>query len=106
MCTTWPLRFAGVQWHPEKNNFEWGTALGPEAIPHGADATAVSQYMANYVVSAARRSAHKFGTAKEENAALIYNYPAVPDPAGYFSQIYMFQRPPSQPQPQPQPQLH
>ncbi len=89
---------AGVQWHPEKNNFEWSLALGPDAIPHGADASAVSQYMANYVVSAARRSSHKFATVAEEAAALMYNYPAVPDPHGYFSQIYMFHRPPPPPQ--------
>jgi len=87
----------GVQWHPEKNNFEWGTSLGPNAIPHGADATAVSQYMANHVVSQARKSAHAFPSRDKEAAALIYNYAAVPDPNGYFSQVYLFSRSPSPP---------
>ena len=89
--------FAGTQWHPEKNNFEWGTTLGPRAIPHGAAATAVSQYVADFVVSQARRSTHRFATSDEEAAALIYNYPAVPDPSSYFSQVYLFQRPTTQP---------
>jgi gamma-glutamyl hydrolase len=85
---------AGTQWHPEKNNFEWGTKLGPKAIPHGADATAVSQYVADFVVGLARQSAHAFKSAQAEAAALIYNYQAVPDPNGYFSQVYIFNRPP------------
>ena len=86
--------FAATQWHPEKNNFEWGTKLGPAAIPHGADATAVSQYVADHVVGLARRSAHAFPSAAAEADALIYNYPAVPDPNGYFSQVYVFDRTP------------
>jgi len=88
---------AGVQWHPEKNSFEWGTSLGPKAIPHGADATAVAQYMANVVVDQARRSSHTFPSTDEEAAALIYNYAAVPDPNGYYSQVYLFRRPPLPP---------
>ena len=43
---------AGTQWHPEKNNFEWREGIG---IPHTADAVAVSQYVANFIVSNARR---------------------------------------------------
>merc|ERR1712166_3436 len=84
--------FAATQWHPEKNNFEWGQSLGKAAIPHGADATLVSQYMANFVVSEARQNTHSFDTMKEETAALIYNYPAVPDPNGYFEQVYIWSR--------------
>ena len=62
----------GSQWHPEKNNFEWGTKLGPGAIPHGADATAVSQYAANFVVAAARRSEHAFASPGAEDAAFRF----------------------------------
>ena len=90
----------GTQFHPEKNNFEWGVINGhPNAIPHGADATAVSQYMANFVVGEARRSPHRFASSEEEAAALIWNYPAVADPNGYYSQVYLFQRPPPPPPP-------
>ena len=84
--------FFGTQWHPEKNNFEWGLKLGPAAIPHGRDATAVSQYAADFFVQAARSSTHVFATPAAEAAALIYNYAAVPDPSGYFSQVYIFER--------------
>jgi gamma-glutamyl hydrolase len=89
--------FAATQWHPEKNSFEWTTLNGEGAIPHGADATAVAQYMADFVVGQARRSAHAFPSESEEAAALIYNYPAVPGPEGYFAQVYLFQRPPLPP---------
>lgn len=82
--------FAATQWHPEKNNFEWTTKLGRRAIPHSADAVLVSQYMANFVVNEARKSTHQFHTEEEEAAALIYNFPAVKDPAGYFVQIYVW----------------
>jgi len=96
--------FFGTQWHPEKNNFEWGTKLGPGAIPHGADATAVSQYVADFVVAAARLSEHVFATPQAEAEALIYNWPAVPDPNGYYTQVYLFDRPgPGPPTPAPAP---
>jgi gamma-glutamyl hydrolase len=98
--------FFGTQWHPEKNNFEWGTKLGPGAIPHGADATAVSQYVADFVVAAARLSEHVFATPQAEAEALIYNWPAVPDPNGYYTQVYLFDRPgPGPPTPAPAPTL-
>ena len=48
--------------------------------------------MANFVVSEARQNTHSFDTMKEETAALIYNYPAVPDPNGYFEQVYIWSR--------------
>lgn len=37
----------GVQWHPEKNGFEWDT---DENIPHSEQAVAVMQAMANFFV--------------------------------------------------------
>jgi len=86
---------AGTQWHPEKNNFEWSLGMGPGAIPHGATATAVSQYMANYVVGQARRSLHKFPSPEAEAAALIYNYPPLDGSKlgrAYFDQVYIFDR--------------
>ena len=38
----------GVQWHPEKNPFEWTTA---ENIPHSADAILAAQFVANFFVN-------------------------------------------------------
>jgi gamma-glutamyl hydrolase len=36
----------GVQWHPEKNLFEWGDAT----IPHTADAVQLTQGISNYLI--------------------------------------------------------
>jgi hypothetical protein len=39
--------FYGVQFHPEKNAFEWKT----ESIPHSADAILVGQFYGNFFVN-------------------------------------------------------
>lgn len=41
------LPIYGVQWHPEKNLFEWTTS---EGINHSANAVAVAQYIADFLV--------------------------------------------------------
>jgi len=88
------LPYSATQWHPEKNNFEFGGvgALGKRAIPHTADAVAVSQYFANNFVNRARRSLQNFSTSEAEASALIYNDAKylVTDPAGYFDQVYLW----------------
>jgi len=83
---------SATQWHPEKNNFEWGKVgrLGFEAIPHSADAVLVSQYFANSFVGRARQNRHRFNSPKDEARALIYNYVSVPDPQGYFAEVYLW----------------
>lgn len=84
--------FAASQWHPEKANFEWGVKLGPNAIPHSAAAVAASQYLANQFLDKARQNHFSYPSEEAETQALIYNYHASPDPNGYFTQIYRFQR--------------
>jgi len=86
--------FTASQWHPEKNNFEWGKIgrLGSKAIPHSADAVLVSQYMANDFVGRARLSSHRFTSADAEALALIYNRQPVADPQGYFAQVYLWNK--------------
>ena len=37
----------GVQWHPEKNGFEWNA---DQAINHSEHAVAIMQYTANFFV--------------------------------------------------------
>eukprot|EP00882_Tetradesmus_deserticola_P012072 GHRQ01012787.1.p1 GENE.GHRQ01012787.1~~GHRQ01012787.1.p1 ORF type:complete len:335 (+),score=143.27 GHRQ01012787.1:127-1131(+) len=44
-----------TQWHPEKNAFEWVTSLH---IPHSTDAIEVTQEVANFFVSEARKNTH------------------------------------------------
>jgi gamma-glutamyl hydrolase len=85
----------GSQWHPEKNNFEWGETsegIPNEGINHSHDAILASQYMANFFVDQARLSSHKFPTETEEDAALIYNYMPTKT-TGSFMQEYFFHFP-------------
>ncbi len=44
--------FYGVQWHPEKNGFEW---TPHEDIPHTEPAVAVMQGLANFFVQEGRQ---------------------------------------------------
>merc|ERR1712137_879487 len=83
---------SATQWHPEKNNFEWGEIgrLGYAAIPHSSDAVALSQFVASNFVNRARRSTHRFASRADEDKALIYNFAATADPQGYYTQIYMW----------------
>jgi gamma-glutamyl hydrolase len=76
-----------VQWHPEKNTFEWEIPT----IPHSADAIQVTQSVANFVISEARKSSHR-ATFQQEEEYLIYNYfPAYSGKVGgSFDQVYLF----------------
>ncbi|KAJ9562793.1 hypothetical protein OSB04_007953 [Centaurea solstitialis] len=65
-----------LQWHPEKNAFEWGLSM----IPHSDDAIQVTQSVANSFISEARKSFNR-PPAKEVLDNLIYNYP--PTYCGY-----------------------
>lgn len=42
------LPFYGIQFHPEKNIYEWVTEKN---IPHGSKATQAAQYFANFFVN-------------------------------------------------------
>lgn len=66
-----------VQWHPEKNNFEYGTIEGTEipyskGIRHTTDSIHVSQYLANVLVTESRRSQHEYYEMKR--FPLIWTY--------------------------------
>ena len=107
----------GVQWHPEKNNFEWARSADGwplEATSHSPHAVLVSQYAADFFVQEARKSSHLYVSVQEvsslrdlrwslhtlfthafttartqEDAALIWNYP-VTKTTGDFVQKYFF----------------
>ncbi|PKA65365.1 Gamma-glutamyl hydrolase [Apostasia shenzhenica] len=76
------------QWHPEKNVFEWGSSL----IPHTEDAVRVTQMVANYFISEARRSLRR-PPAKKVRDNLIYNFvPTYGGKAGKgYDQVYVFE---------------
>ncbi|XP_027688718.2 gamma-glutamyl hydrolase isoform X3 [Chelonia mydas] len=78
----------GVQWHPEKNPFEWKNSSG---IPHSASAMKVAYYVADFLVNEARKSLHHFPNKAEETKTLIYNYtPVFTGTFSSFEQVYFF----------------
>lgn len=78
----------GVQFHPEKANFEW---IRPSTIPHTREAIAVSQYLANFFVDQARKNMNRFSESpKVESKALIENYTRKYLGNSYFSEIFLF----------------
>jgi len=70
--------FYGVQFHPEKNNFEYGTYPGTdipyEAIHHSSDAIAVSFYMAQLFVDEARRNTQHVYSGDVELFPSVWSY--------------------------------
>jgi len=77
----------GTQWHPERPQFEWAVAGGPDFMDHGAEAVGAMFAVASFFVEQCRRSTHRFATTREEGKALIYNYKPVGD-SSY--QAYLF----------------
>ncbi|XP_077251102.1 gamma-glutamyl hydrolase 2-like [Tasmannia lanceolata] len=77
----------GVQWHPEKNAFEWGLSM----IPHTEDAVQVTQHVANFFISEARKSLNR-PPARKVLDNLIYNYsPTYCGKAGKgYDEVYIF----------------
>ncbi|NXB09067.1 GGH hydrolase, partial [Cnemophilus loriae] len=77
-----------VQWHPEKNPFEWKDSPG---IPHSPSAVRAAYYMADFFVNEARKSLHHFSSEDEETKELIYNYnPVYTGTFSAFQQTYFF----------------
>lgn len=62
----------GIQFHPEKNSFEF---LKP-IYPHDTDAVVTATYLSNFIVSLARKNSNVFPSV-ELNKQIIYNYPPV-----------------------------
>lgn len=80
--------FYATQWHPEKNSFEWSTALD---IPHYPMSIDVTQYMSNFLVNQSRLNRHKFKSPQEEEGHLIYNYsPVFTGNISNWEQTYIF----------------
>ncbi|KAL8046682.1 hypothetical protein ABFX02_08G192716 [Erythranthe guttata] len=79
-----------VQWHPEKNAFEWGLS----EIPHSEDAVQVTQHVANFFVREARISAKNKPKPSPRKVLdnLIYNHsPTYCGNAGKgFDEVYIF----------------
>lgn len=84
----------GTQWHPEKNQFEYGFQAGAgkqplEVINHSWNAIQAGQYMANFFVNEARKSEHTYPSEAEEAAALVYNWPTKYSLTYQFMELYL-----------------
>lgn len=81
--------FYGVQFHPEKNLYEW---VRNKNISHTPNAILAAQYFAQFFVNEARKSSHKFNDSKTEDQHVIYNFPVVFTGAvgSSYEQCYLF----------------
>ncbi|XP_048122096.1 gamma-glutamyl hydrolase-like isoform X1 [Alosa alosa] len=79
----------GVQWHPEKNAFEWSQTY----YPHTPSAIKTTFYMADFFVNEAKKNLHSFASEEEALKHLIQNHN--PDFSGAdgssFLQKYYFE---------------
>lgn len=64
--------FYGLQFHPEKNIYEWIPNLN---MPHTRGAITIGQYFQTFFVDECRMNANRFSSVDAENQALIYNFP-------------------------------
>lgn len=62
----------GVQWHPEKNSFEWKASLH---IPHGPGGVRVTQATANFLVEKAYEAKHRTVSEEELSKLVFDNFP-------------------------------
>lgn len=83
--------FYGVQWHPEKNLFEWDMnddGTPHEVIEHSYEAVLASQYPANLFLNEARKNNQKFVDPVFEKSKLIYNYNSTISSMGFIQSYY------------------
>lgn len=60
--------FYGVQFHPEKNLYEW---VNGKKIPHNMQAVLVTQYFANFFVNEGLYSSLNGGSMKYRNHKIL-----------------------------------
>ncbi|CEG36738.1 gamma-glutamyl hydrolase a [Plasmopara halstedii] len=83
----------GVQFHPEKNSFEYGEfedGTPFEDIDHSLKGVGSGQFFANFFISEARKNELRFKSAKAERKALIYNYQTSTVTYPGFVESYIF----------------
>lgn len=83
----------GVQFHPEKNSFEYGEyddGTPYEVIDHSPEAIAAGQHFAKFFISEARKNDQHFEDPRAERRALIYNYQTSTVTYPGFVQSYLF----------------
>eukprot|EP01127_Copromyxa_protea_P014451 TRINITY_DN4025_c0_g1_i1.p1 TRINITY_DN4025_c0_g1~~TRINITY_DN4025_c0_g1_i1.p1 ORF type:complete len:326 (-),score=72.71 TRINITY_DN4025_c0_g1_i1:71-1048(-) len=65
------LPFYATQWHPERNQFDWGLQ---EDLDKSPDALLAMQDLANFYVSETRKNFHAFPTPAQERDNLIFKW--------------------------------
>lgn len=84
------LPIYGVQFHPEKNIYEWKASKN---YPHSESATTAARYFADFLVAEARKNSHSF-PPEEEREQLIYRHqPRDTDGRLAWEQLYLFSEP-------------
>jgi len=69
------LPIYATQWHPERNQFEWGPR---ELLDHSLEGIQLMQYFANFFIQESRKNNNRFESYEEELKHLIYNYCPTP----------------------------
>jgi gamma-glutamyl hydrolase len=64
------LPFYGVQFHPERNIFEWDPK---EQIDHSEEAVQAMHSLARFFISEVKKNFHSFPNKEAEQKALIYH---------------------------------
>lgn len=79
--------FVGVQFHPEKNAYEW-----EKSDPHSWTAIYSARYFSDWFVNECRKNIHKYTNKTTLRNELIYNYPTtfVGKPNSPYEQVYLF----------------
>jgi len=67
----WKYPFYAVQWHPERNQFDWGPKEGLNKTP---EALRAMQAVADFFVSETHKNFHAFPSYDVEQRALIYQW--------------------------------
>lgn len=82
--------FYGVQYHPEKNNFEFGkytNGIPYESINHAREGILTSQYLSNFFIQECRKNIQHKSSLSDK---LIYHYTPNTNLSPEFVQIYTF----------------
>jgi len=81
--------FYGVQWHPEKNPFEFCKTCKKKDINHSSDAIYVTEAMADVFIREAKKSSHEY--TDFQRFPLVWDYDVIR--GLYYEQIFIIPAP-------------
>ena len=81
--------FVGLQFHPEKNIFEWRKDRN---YPHSPNAISVSRYFYDWLVTQAKQNDNSFKSEEEMYKSLIDNFNSISTSGKLiYDNIYLFE---------------